>query len=63
MASYVGAAGAGAAEGAGRLAARAAAMEVAAAILVKTIEPWQVAEEIEAESARRRSVMDENASG
>ena len=49
MASYVGAAGAGAAEGAGRLAARAAAMEVAAAILVETIESWQVAEEIEAE--------------
>ena len=49
MASYVGAAGAGAAEGAGRLAARAAAREVAAAILVETIEPWQVAEEIEAE--------------
>lgn len=32
MASYVGAAGAGAEEGAGRLAARAAAIEVAAAI-------------------------------
>jgi len=32
MASYVGAAGVGAAEGAGRLAARAAAIEVAAAI-------------------------------
>lgn len=33
MASYVGTVGAGAEEGAGRLAARAAAIEVAAAIL------------------------------
>ena len=47
MASYVGAAGAGAAEGAGRLAARAAAIEVAAAIFADVDRLWQAAKELE----------------